>query len=145
MYFLGGQWGGALELYPVLEADDDNPDRPNVPHSKPTKSIPVSVNSTELTRLHSDTAPPQPSFNQFAFFQVQPGHSFHSVEEVVVQSDGHKGGRGSRVSLSGWFHKPVEGEEGYEGDETAEQKAPKSSLQQLVRQLHRIPTASVCL
>ena len=33
------------------------------------------------------------------------------------------------MSISGWFHKPVEGEEGYEGVEIA---APKSSLQQLV-------------
>lgn len=36
------QWGGALELYPVLEADEKNPDRPNVPHAKPAASIPVS-------------------------------------------------------------------------------------------------------
>lgn len=72
----------------------------------------------------------QPAFNQFAFFTVQPGHSFHSVEEVVVVGDGEKGGVGARVSLSGWFHKPIEGEEGYEGEEGF---APKSSLQQLVR------------
>ncbi|KAM0791907.1 hypothetical protein ACM66B_004161 [Microbotryomycetes sp. NB124-2] len=112
------EWGGALELYPVLEADDENPDRPNVPHAKPTKSIP-------------------PSFNQFAFFQVQPGHSFHSVEEVVVESDGHRGGRGARVSLSGWFHKPVKGEEGFEGEEGY---AAKSSLQQLYATTLEPPT-----
>jgi hypothetical protein len=63
------------------------------------------------------------------FFEVQPGHSFHSVEEVVVEGDKQKGGVGARVSLSGWFHKPVEGEEGYEGSEGFQ---PKSSLQQLV-------------
>lgn len=63
------------------------------------------------------------------FFEVQPGHSFHSVEEVVVEGDKQKGGIGARVSLSGWFHKPVEGEEGYEGSEGFQ---PKSSLQQLV-------------
>ncbi|KAL8279081.1 hypothetical protein RQP46_008539 [Phenoliferia psychrophenolica] len=103
------EWGGALELYPVLPKDPNNPDRPNVPAVKPTVSIP-------------------PAFNQFAFFAVQPGHSFHSVEEVVVQGDGVKGGVGARVSLSGWFHKPIEGEEGYEGDDVF---APKSSLQQL--------------
>lgn len=71
----------------------------------------------------------QPNFNQFAFFQVQPGHSFHSVEEVVVEGDGIKGGVGARMSISGWFHKPIQGEEGYEG---VEPLAPKSSLQQLV-------------
>lgn len=74
----------------------------------------------------------QPAFNQFAFFEVQPGHSFHSVEEVVVEGDGQKGGVGARVSLSGWFHKPVEGEPGFEGNEGY---AAKSSLQQLVRPL----------
>lgn len=72
----------------------------------------------------------QPAFNQFVFFEVQPGHSFHSVEEVVVEGDKQKGGVGARVSLSGWFHKPIEGEEGYEGSERFK---PKSSLQQLVR------------
>lgn len=78
----------------------------------------------------ADVAVAQPAFNQFAFFTVQPGHSFHSVEEVVVVGNGEKGGAGARVSLSGWFHKPVAGEEGYEGEEGF---APKSSLQQLVR------------
>ncbi|CDR45527.1 RHTO0S11e01552g1_1 [Rhodotorula toruloides] len=103
------EWGGALELYPVLEADEQNPDRPNVPVSKPSVVIP-------------------PAFNQFVFFEVQPGHSFHSVEEVVVEGDKQKGGVGARVSLSGWFHKPIEGEEGYEGSDGFK---PKSSLQQL--------------
>ncbi|BGP10636.1 putative component of NuA3 histone acetyltransferase complex [Rhodotorula toruloides] len=103
------EWGGALELYPVLEADEQNPDRPNVPVSKPSIVIP-------------------PAFNQFVFFEVQPGHSFHSVEEVVVEGDKQKGGVGARVSLSGWFHKPIEGEEGYEGSDGFK---PKSSLQQL--------------
>ncbi|GAA6023525.1 hypothetical protein JCM10207_005704 [Rhodosporidiobolus poonsookiae] len=103
------EWGGALELYPVLEADEANPDRPNVPVSKPSVIIP-------------------PAFNQFVFFEVQPGHSFHSVEEVVVEGDKIKGGVGARVSLSGWFHKPVEGEEGFEGNDGFQ---PKSSLQQL--------------
>ncbi|GAA6019182.1 hypothetical protein JCM11491_001407 [Sporobolomyces phaffii] len=112
------EWGGALELYPVLGADDENPDRPNVPASKPTNIIP-------------------PSFNQFVFFEVQPGHSFHSVEEVAVVGDGQKGGVGARVSLSGWFHKPVQGEEGYEGSEGF---MPKSSLQQLYATTLSAPT-----
>ncbi|GAA5954401.1 hypothetical protein JCM21900_006799 [Sporobolomyces salmonicolor] len=112
------EWGGALELYPVLEADDKNPDRPNVPVSKPSVVIP-------------------PAFNQFVFFEVQPGHSFHSVEEVVVHGDKQKGGVGARVSLSGWFHKPVEGEEGYEGNEGF---MPKSSLQQLYATTLSAPT-----
>ncbi|GAA5936103.1 oxidative DNA demethylase [Sporobolomyces koalae] len=112
------EFGGALELYPVLAADDKNPDRPNVPTSKPTVSIP-------------------PSFNQFVFFEVQPGHSFHSVEEVAIVGDGQKGGVGARVSLSGWFHKPIEGEEGFEGSEGF---VPKSSLQQLYATTLSAPT-----
>ncbi|GAA6033008.1 hypothetical protein JCM8097_000095 [Rhodosporidiobolus ruineniae] len=112
------EWGGALELYPVLEADAANPDRPNVPVSKPSVVIP-------------------PAFNQFVFFEVQPGHSFHSVEEVVVEGDKQKGGVGARVSLSGWFHKPIEGEEGYEGNEGFQ---PKSSLQQLYATTLSAPT-----
>lgn len=129
------QWGGALELYPVLEADDKNPDRPNVPVSKPTNIIPVRFLPTMFARFPSKLTIhrlSQPSFNQFVFFEVQPGHSFHSVEEVAVIGDGEKGGVGARVSLSGWFHKPVEGEEGYEGSEGFK---PKSSLQQLVSRL----------
>lgn len=47
-----------------------------------------------------------------------------------MHGDGEKGGVGARVSLSGWFHKPIEGEEGFEGNGGY---APKSSLQQLVR------------
>lgn len=39
------QWGGALELYPVLAADSENPDRPNVPTPKPSVSIPASSSS----------------------------------------------------------------------------------------------------
>ncbi|GAA5985145.1 hypothetical protein JCM10908_002542 [Rhodotorula pacifica] len=112
------EWGGALELYPVLEADEQNPDRPNVPTAKPSTCIP-------------------PAFNQMVFFEVQPGHSFHSVEEVVVHGDQQKGGVGARVSLSGWFHKPVEGEEGYEGSEGFQ---PKSSLQQLYATSLSAPT-----
>ncbi|GAA5865138.1 hypothetical protein JCM8547_007726 [Rhodosporidiobolus lusitaniae] len=112
------EWGGALELYPVLEADSANPDRPNVPVSKPSVVIP-------------------PAFNQFVFFEVQPGHSFHSVEEVVVEGETKQGGVGARVSLSGWFHKPIEGEEGFEGNEGFQ---PKSSLQQLYATTLSAPT-----
>jgi|ERR1700722_17152406 len=46
-----------------------------------------------------------PTWNQFLFFQVQPGRSFHSVQEVVVEKE--------RLTISGWFHAPQQGEEGY--------------------------------
>lgn len=99
------EYGGALELYPVRE-------RGAVPEPEvvPVKAIP-------------------PSWNQFVFFEVQPGKSFHSVEEVVVDEEGH-----ARLSISGWFHAAQLGEDGYLADETtALQEA--SSREQLVRLL----------
>lgn len=93
-------WGGALELYPVLEDGE--------PEVVPSKKIP-------------------PAWNQFIFFEVQPGKSFHSVEEVIVG-----GGTDSRerLSISGWFHKAQEGEDGFEPEDS---NRDKSSLEQLVR------------
>lgn len=101
-------WGGALELYPVKEAADGNLE----PKPVPAKMIP-------------------PSWNQFIFFEVQPGRSFHSVEEVVVGGEGEDGRE--RLSISGWFHAAQEGEEGYDPERlTAE---GKSSREQLVSAL----------
>ncbi|KAJ7693866.1 nuclear protein [Mycena rosella] len=97
-------WGGALELYPTVVG----PDGEREPVSMPSKSIP-------------------PSWNQFIFFEVQPGLSFHSVEEVVVGGEGEDGR--ARLSISGWFHAAQEGEEGYVPEPAAEQ--PKSSREQL--------------
>ena len=97
------EWGGSLELYPVQDGPDGIPE----PVCTPSKVIP-------------------PSWNQFVFFEVQPGHSFHSVEEVVVDENGKSR---QRLSISGWFHKAQEGEEGYEGKV---EDTFKSSLEQLV-------------
>ena len=97
------EWGGSLELYPVKDVPGGLPE----PECIPSKVIP-------------------PSWNQFIFFEVQPGHSFHSVEEVIVDEGGKSR---QRLSISGWFHKAQDGEEGYEGE--AEEKL-KSSLEQLV-------------
>lgn len=92
--------GGALELYPVIEK--------GTPASEPTVVIP-------------------PQWNQFVMFTVQPGHSFHSVEEVV--------GSGNRLSISGWFHIPQQGEIGYNQQITeAEEEKAKSSLEQLIEE-----------
>ena len=52
-------YGGALELYPVVERD--------TPANEPSVSVP-------------------PQWNQFCMFTVLPGYSFHSVEEVVVEN-----------------------------------------------------------
>ncbi|KAJ7228223.1 nuclear protein [Mycena pura] len=97
-------WGGALELYPTVIG----PDGEREPMCNPSKSIP-------------------PSWNQFIFFEVQPGMSFHSVEEVVVGGEGEDGR--ARLSISGWFHAAQEGEEGYVPEQLESQ--PKSSREQL--------------
>jgi hypothetical protein len=60
-------------------------------------------------------------------FEVQPGKSFHSVEEVTVETD--EFGR-QRLSISGWFHKARPGEEDYEEELDEE---PVSSRNQLAR------------
>lgn len=92
-------YGGALELYPV--------DYPGAPVSEPSVSIP-------------------PKWNQMVFFTVQPGHSFHSVEEVIKKDK-------DRLSISGWFHIPNEGEEGYVDqkydDKSIDSKATPSAKQ----------------
>lgn len=77
------KWGGALELYPVAQ--------PHEPEAVPSRIVP-------------------PRWNQFTFFAVQPGHSFHSVEEVVHPTHG-------RLSISGWFHRPQPDEPGFSQEE----------------------------
>ncbi|PWN53472.1 hypothetical protein IE53DRAFT_384043 [Violaceomyces palustris] len=94
------EWGGALELYPVKSK--------GTPDDVPSKVIP-------------------PKWNQYTFFAVQPGHSFHSVEEVVHPTQ-------SRLSISGWFHRPQEGEQGFTPeDEKKESQVERemSSLESL--------------
>jgi len=100
-------WGGALRLYPTKVAEDGVT---RVPEPEWTKTIP-------------------PAWNQLSFFEVQPGLSFHDVEEVYAPEE-EGGDERIRMAISGWFHIPQEGEEGYiEGLE--EEFAEKSSLQQL--------------
>lgn len=98
-------WGGALRLYPTKVAEDGIT---RVPEPQWEKCIP-------------------PAWNQLSFFEVQPGLSFHDVEEIY---DGKEDEERVRMAISGWFHIPQEGEEGYiPGLE--EELAEKSSLQQL--------------
>jgi len=98
------EWGGALELYPTKLGKDGIPE----PVAVPCKKIP-------------------PSWNQFVFFEVQPGKSFHSVEEVVVGGEGDEQDR-ERLSISGWFHAAQEGEDGYEPEAAAEVKSSREQL-----------------
>lgn len=67
-----------------------------------------------------------PSWNQFIFFEVQPGRSFHAVEEIVVGGEGEDGRQ--RLSISGWFHAAQEGEEGYVAEPTSDFKSSRDQL-----------------
>lgn len=107
------EWGGALRLYPTDEVTDQAGKTFKLPTSNWSKSIP-------------------PAWNQLSFFAVQPGESFHDVEEVYKREAGlaqDDGGR-VRMAISGWFHIPQEGEAGYEPG-LEEKLAERSSLQQL--------------
>lgn len=108
------EWGGALRLYPTIVHDTEQGKSVKVPSPDFSVAIP-------------------PAFNQLSFFAVQPGESFHDVEEVYA----HKPGSGEdgdesrvRMAISGWYHIPQISEDGYvEGLE--ESLAEQSSLQQL--------------
>lgn len=90
-------YGGGLRLFDSII--------PNVPYSDPCAKL-------------------VPQFNQIAFFRVQPGFSFHDVEEVKV--DKH------RLSIQGWYHIPQKGEDGYiPGEEEAWVRTNTSTLAQL--------------
>lgn len=88
-------YGGGLRLFPAIV--------PNVPKTD---------HEVKLV----------PQFNQIALFTVQPGLSFHDVEEVRVDKQ--------RLSIQGWFHIPQPGDEGYIPGEQ-EATTSRSTLQQL--------------
>lgn len=110
------EWGGALRLYPTQTHTAKDERCVKVPSPDSTVSIP-------------------PSFGQLSFFAVQPGESFHDVEEVYAhgkgdETDGDGDEKRVRMAISGWYHIPQEGEEGFiPGLE--EKLAEQSSLQQL--------------
>lgn len=107
-------WGGALRLFPVQTLEGKDGDVARAPLPDPVKIIP-------------------PAWNQLSFFAVQPGHSFHDVEEVYHAGSGDPpdaDARRVRMAISGWFHIPQLGEDGYvEGEE--QRITDNSSLMQL--------------
>jgi Rps23 Pro-64 3,4-dihydroxylase Tpa1-like proline 4-hydroxylase len=106
------QWGGALRLYPTTTKKDAKGEDVKIPSPDFSLSIP-------------------PAFNQLSFFTVQPGESFHDVEEVYHHREGEdKSKKRVRMAISGWFHIPQEGEDGYE-EGLEEKLAERSSLAQL--------------
>ena len=66
------EWGGALELFPVEDGKETG-----LPGVKASWRVDVK-------------------WGQIVFFEVQPGRSYHSVEEVIV-GDGRQ-----RLGVSGW-------------------------------------------
>lgn len=70
--------GGALELYDsdVVDGNKNGASR-RIPKAVPCKSL-------------------LPTFNHMIFFVVEPGYSFHAVQEVL--------GDRPRLSLQGWYH-----------------------------------------
>lgn len=90
--------GGALELYPLLEE-----------HAAQGQGEPQAIPSKTIL----------PVFNSMLIFTVQPGRSYHSVQEVFCK---HR----PRLSISGWYHAA-----------TAPTGAQHASLQQI---LGNIPT-----
>ncbi|KAJ5698753.1 Prolyl 3-4-dihydroxylase ofd1 [Penicillium macrosclerotiorum] len=106
------EWGGALRLYPTTTKKDAKGEDVKIPSPDYSLSIP-------------------PAFNQLSFFTVQPGESFHDVEEVYHHREGEdKSKKRVRMAISGWFHIPQEGEDGYE-EGLEEKLAERSSLAQL--------------
>ena len=115
------EWGGALRLYSTVEKVSDDGKKMTVPSPDYTVSIP-------------------PSFGQLSFFEVQPGESYHDVEEVSYPEQSIWAGdkvlweeevkKRTRMAISGWFHIPMKGEDGFE-DGLEEKSKEKSSLAQL--------------
>ncbi|KAH6667453.1 Oxoglutarate and iron-dependent oxygenase degradation C-term-domain-containing protein [Halenospora varia] len=108
------EWGGALRLFPTDTHVDEKGEKTITPIPDTTKVIP-------------------PAWNQLSFFAVQPGLNFHDVEEVYhaeSKEQLEKDGGRIRMAISGWFHIPQIGEEGYiKGEE--EEWGKNSSLKQL--------------
>lgn len=107
------EWGGALRLYPTVTRTGNDGNVSKIPSPDHELSIP-------------------PAFNRLSFFAVQPGESYHDVEEVYAYQGGDEAKDNMRIrtAISGWYHMPQKGEEGFvEGLE--ENLAGKSSLRQL--------------
>jgi prolyl 3-hydroxylase /prolyl 3,4-dihydroxylase len=67
--------GGALELYPAAS------ETPHMPDTTPTATV-------------------LPVWNSMAMFTVEPGRSFHSIQEVFTTEK-------PRMSIQGWYHAPT--------------------------------------
>ena len=99
--------GGALELFPL----DENTKVDRGPEFGGVQGIPINSPTKNIL----------PKFNRMALFTVQPGRSYHSVQEVFADKP--------RISISGWFHGP-----------DAPRGADKASLSQVMSLAqHEVP------
>lgn len=78
--------GGAVELYPLLPSSVTKTNAKDGSEGV-VQGIPSNVPTRTLL----------PTFNTMLIFTVQPGRSYHSVQEVFSQSK-------PRLSISGWYH-----------------------------------------
>ena len=106
-------WGGSLRLYPT---------RPVKGSGRGQQALRAPIPDHSFAII--------PEWNMLSFFAVQPGESFHDVEEVYAEGDEKEHRRRMRVAISGWYHIPQEGEDGYVAG-LEEQLAATSSLTQL--------------
>ena len=86
--------GGALELYDSYASASDGP-TPNTGSAASSSS----AAKEDVARREPKTCPSKtllPLFNSMAFFVVEPGVSFHAVQEVL--------GDRPRLSVQGWYH-----------------------------------------
>lgn len=75
--------GGMLELYPLEPEGQLHDTLGNI------QGIPTTIPTTLIP----------PKFNTMALFIVQPGRSYHAVQEVFTKDK-------PRLSIQGWFHGP---------------------------------------
>lgn len=121
---------------PIAEDRSD----PNI-ESEPN---PIAKDQYLKMPLPDPTVSIPPAFNQLCFFAVQPGESFHDVEEVFSSDDKTEDEARVRFAISGWYHIPQEGEDGYiEGSELENKMVEKSSLMQLQKiDAYDLPSAA---
>ena len=84
------EYGGALELYP-LHRDPSTKTLVEVQDANKIFNIEQGIPAVRPTNLI------MPVFNRMALFEVQPGRSYHSVQEVYAPDK-------VRLSISGWYH-----------------------------------------
>ena len=93
------EWGGALRLYPTQTYTEED----GVVTKVPSPDYSVSI---------------APAFNQLSFFAVQPGESFHDVQEVYAEDEEKdKEKAEEKAKEKGMVKEPVSDEGTDEGEE----------------------------